>query len=86
MNFKESPYYSDFDSLLVQINREFKKLRQKIMTLQEENAILKKELSRLKNAHQSGLDDRSESERIALRHQINGLISKIDHYLDDSNV
>lgn len=86
MEFKESSYYKDFESLLTQINREFKKMQQKVISLQKENSVLRSELDHLKKAKNTGFDDLSESEKLALRHQIIGLISKIDNYLDDSNV
>jgi len=83
MDFTDQSYYKNFESLLTQIDREHRKLQQKIMTLQEENSVLRQELNRLKNVQQEGLEQLSDSDRHALRHQILGMISKIDQYLEN---
>lgn len=82
---KEQPYNDTFEARVEQIQREFRKLRQKIETLTEDNERLRGELDKLKQNHTAlPLDQYSETERLAMRQHIIGLIEKIDHYLDDS--
>lgn len=66
-------------------------LKNQIDGLVEENRQLKKENQRLKEQVQQveqGQTDifsvLSEKDRMTLRHQINGLIEKIDHHLEQS--
>ena len=86
MNVKEQPYNETFETRLEQIQREFRKLRQKNDILTEENKRLRSELDRLKQGNSIPDDQFSETERIAMRHQIIGLIEKIDQYLDESTL
>lgn len=83
MDLRGQPYYHNFDNLLDQIVREFKKLKNKNQTLNEENARLRQKLAQLTEAEQLPLGQLSDTERLTLRQQINGIIEKIDQYLED---
>ena len=84
MNPREQPYDETFETRLEQIEREFRKLRQKIETLTQENERLKAEINQQKEHNDLSLEQYSETERLAMRQHILGLIEKIDHYLDGS--
>lgn len=86
MDIKEQPYNEIFETRLEQIQREFRKLRQKNELLTEENERLRSELEQLKSDHSFPDDQFSETARIAMRQQIIGLIDKIDQYLDESTL
>lgn len=83
MDLRGQPYYHNFDNLLDQIVREFKKLKNKNQTLSEENARLRQKLARLTETEQLPLAELSETDRLTLRQQINGIIDKIDQYLEE---
>ncbi len=86
MNVKEQPYNETFETRLEQIQREFRKLRQKNEILAKENVRLRSELDQLKQGNSIPEDQFSETGRIAMRQQIIGLIEKIDQYLDESTL
>ncbi len=86
MNVKEQPYNETFETRLEQIQREFRKLRQKNDILAKENERLRGEIDHLKRGNSIPDDQFSETERIAIRQQIIGLIEKIDQYLDESTL
>lgn len=83
MDLRGQPYYHNFDNLLDQIVREFKKLKNKNQTLNEENARLRQKLAQLTEAEQLPLGQLSDTDRLSLRQQINGIIEKIDQYLEE---
>lgn len=83
---KKQPYNETFETRIEQIQREFRKLRQKIDILTEDNERLHSELDKYKQNHTLPVDQYSETERLAMRQHIIGLIEKIDHYLDDSTL
>ncbi len=74
-----------FHKLLDQIRTQVTMLRKTNRELNKENEKLR---SKLKEVHKSQTDifsSISESERIAMRHQVDGLIEKIDKYLKEEN-
>jgi len=71
----------EFNTLVSQLNREFKKLRQRCQSLEEENGHLRKQLEEANNADDDAFSHLSETERYVLRQQIMGLINKIDQHL-----
>ncbi len=71
----------EFNSLLAQVNREFRKLRQRCMTLAEENRQLHHQLEEINRSEEDPFGRLSETERYVLRQQIKGLIDKIDQHL-----
>lgn len=70
-----------FQLLINQLGKRMQQLRQVNSKLLEENRRLKEELDRKKEESDvfAGLGD---TERIALRQQIDGLITKIDQHLE----
>lgn len=78
----ETPYQERFHELLDEIRGEVEGLRNRIDELQEENGRLREKLEAKKREDDmfSGLDD---TERMALHHQVLGLVSKIDQHLDE---
>ena len=71
----------EFNALLAQVNREFRKLRQRCKTLEEENRQLHHQLDEINRSDEDPFGHLSETERYVLRQQIKGLIDKIDHHL-----
>lgn len=72
-----------FQKLLEQIRTQITMLRKTNRELNKENEKLR---SKLKDVHKKQTDifsSISESERIAMKHQVDGLIEKIDKYLDE---
>jgi uncharacterized coiled-coil DUF342 family protein len=70
-----------FKTLLDEVGSEVQNLKQEIRELQRDNAKLK---AKLEEEHEKQTDifsAISESERLALRQHVQGLISKIDHHL-----
>ena len=79
----ESPYHERFHTLLDQIRGEVTSLKDEIKELKKENDQLKSELEEAQDGQADVFSVMTESERIALRHQVLGLISKIDTHLED---
>lgn len=71
----------EFNTLVSQLNREFKKLRQRCQSLEEENSHLRKQLEEASRTDDDAFSHLSETERYVLRQQIKGLINKIDQHL-----
>ncbi len=71
----------EFDSLVAQLNREFRKLRQRCLTLKQENEQLRRELEQAGQKDTGAFDHLPETGQYVLRQQIRGLINKIDHHL-----
>ncbi|MBD3615966.1 MAG: hypothetical protein HUJ22_05280 [Gracilimonas sp.] len=70
-----------FRQLLDEVGTEVNSLKQEIRELKRDNAKLK---AKLEEEHEKQTDifsAISESERLALRQHVQGLISKIDHHL-----
>lgn len=79
----ESPYHERFHELLDQIRDEVTDLHQQIKELKKENEQLKSKLEEIQEGQTDIFSAMTESERLALRHQVLGLISKIDQHLED---
>lgn len=79
----ESPYYEQFHELLDQIREEVDSLNNEIKELKKENGQLRSKLEEIQDGQTDIYSAISESERLSLRHQVLGLISKIDNHLED---
>ncbi len=79
----ESPYHERFHELLDHIRDEVTDLHQQITELKKENEQLRSKLEEIQEGQTDIFSAMTESERLALRHQVLGLISKIDHHLED---
>ncbi|HLR33608.1 MAG TPA: hypothetical protein VK074_14045 [Fodinibius sp.] len=78
-----SPYKKEFFRLLDQIRTEVDSLKRNIGELERENSRLKSKLHEIEEGQTDIFSEVSESERLAIRHQVLGLISKIDSHLED---
>lgn len=79
----ESPYHEQFHELLDQIREEVDSLNEEIKELKKENNQLRSKLEEIQDGQTDIYSAISESERLSLRHQVLGLISKIDNHLED---
>ncbi|WP_372638395.1 hypothetical protein [Fodinibius sp.] len=79
-----SPYKKEFLQLVDHIRTEVKSLKGQIEELEEENSQLKSKLREIEEGQTDIFSEVSESERLAIRHQVLGLISKIDNHLEDN--
>jgi hypothetical protein len=73
-----------FNKLLEQIRSHVQLLKKQNKELSRENLKLKAKLDEIQNDQTDIFSSISESERIAMRHKISGLIEKIDHHLEDN--
>jgi len=72
-----------FKELLSEIDEEVIILKQQIKDLKKENIKLVGKLEDLRGKQTDIFSAISESERLAMRQQVQGLISKIDNHLSD---
>jgi len=79
----ESPYHQRFLSLLDQIRDEIEALNKEIRDLKKENNRLKSKIEEIQDGQTDIYSAMAESERMALRNKIQGLITKIDSHLED---
>lgn len=79
----DSPYHEQFNELLDEIRDEVHSLNEEIKELKKENKELRSKLKEIQEGQTDIYSAISESERLSLRHQVLGLISKIDNHLDD---
>ena len=77
-----NPLYERFNQLLKQIQLEVDQLKKKNQSLIEENERLKAKLENAGSQTEDVFATLGEPEKIALRHQIDGLIAKIDQHLE----
>jgi len=70
-----------FFNLLEQIRTEVQTLRKKNKDLSRDNLKLKSKLEEIQKEQTDIFSSISESERIAMRHKVNGLIEKLDNHL-----
>jgi regulator of replication initiation timing len=77
-----NPLYERFNQLLRQIHLEIDQLKKKNQSLIEENERLKAKLENAGSQPEDVFAKLGEPEKIALRHQIDGLIAKIDQHLE----
>jgi len=71
-----------FNELLNKIREQVDGLKSDIKELKKENSRLKNQLEDLQGEQTDIFSAITESERIALRHQVLGLITKIDNHLE----
>lgn len=71
--------------MLNQVRDEVDSLKDDIKDLEKENDQLRSKLKEIKDGQTDIYSEVSESERLTLRHQVIGLISKIDDHLEDSS-
>lgn len=79
-----TPYKKEFLRLLDKIRAKVTSLRGQIDKLEKENNRLKSKLRKIEDGQADIFSEVSESERLAIRHQVLGLISKIDNHLEDN--
>lgn len=79
----DSPYHEQFNEFLDEIRDEVHSLNKEIKELEKENKELRSKLKEIQEGQTDIYSAISESERLSLRHQVLGLISKIDNHLDD---
>ena len=77
------PYQETFPELLDQIKREVHRLKERNKKLEDENARLRGQIEEIHKGQTDIYSAMTEAERMALRHQILGLISKIDEHLGE---
>ncbi len=74
-----------FNELLGIIREHVTSLKSEIKTLKKENNRLKQKIEDMQGNQTDIMSAISETERIALRNQVSGLISKIDKYIDNDH-
>lgn len=72
-----------FTKLLDQIRTQVSILKKTNRELNKENEKLRKKLNEVHKNQTDIFSSISESERIAMKHKVNGLIEKIDKYIDE---
>lgn len=77
------PYQERFHALLDEIRDEIGGLHEEISELKKENNRLRDKLEEIQDGQTDIFAAITETERIALRHQVIGLISKIDDHLGE---
>ncbi|MDR8392532.1 hypothetical protein NC796_15360 [Aliifodinibius sp. S!AR15-10] len=80
----DSPYHQQFNKLLNQIRGEVDQLKDQIKELEKENNRLREKIEEIQDGQTDIFSAMAESERLALRHQVLGLISKIDDHLEEN--
>lgn len=81
----QSPYHEQFHKLLDEVRDEVNSLKSEIKELKKENNQLRSKLEEIQDGQTDIYSAISESERLSMRHQVLGLISKIDDHLEDSS-
>ena len=66
-----------------EIEAEVDKLKAKISALEKENMRIENELKETKDREADVFSSTKATERMALKHQIKGLVSKIDEHLEE---
>lgn len=79
----DSPYHQTFHSLLDRLRDEVNAYREQIRELKRENEQLTSKLEEIQDGQTDIFSAMTESERLAMRQKITGLISKIDTHLED---
>lgn len=79
----DSPHNEQFHQLLDQVRDEVNSLKSQLKDLKKENSQLKDKIKEIQEGQTDIYSAISETERMALRHQVLGLISKIDEHLED---
>ena len=71
-----------FKQLLSEIDQEVSELKSEIKELNKENAQLKTKFAEARDKQTDIFSAINESERLAMRQHIQGLVKKIDNHLD----
>ncbi|MBN2731975.1 MAG: hypothetical protein JXR26_06075 [Balneolaceae bacterium] len=79
----DNPHSKQFQALLGKIKQEVDNLKAQVSELRDKNHQLKAELEENKKKEADIFSSVKETDRMALKHQIKGLISKIDEHLED---
>jgi regulator of replication initiation timing len=79
----DNPHSERFQQLLGEIEAEVDKLKAKISALEKENMRIENELKETKDREADVFSSTKATERMALKHQIKGLVSKIDEHLEE---
>lgn len=79
----ENPYQERFHELLDEIREEVNGLRNRVQDLQQENEQLRNKIEEAEHNPPDVFSEMDETERMALHHQVLGLISKIDEHLEE---
>ena len=79
----DSPHSEYFQELLGQIREEVDTLKSQAEQLEEENKTLKSKLEKHQQEDADVFARVKETDRMAFKHQIRGLIKKIDEHLED---
>ena len=74
-----------FNELLGIIREHVTGLKSEVRSLKKENGRLKQKIEDMQGNQTDIMSAISESERLTLRNQVTGLISKIDKYIDSDN-
>ncbi len=82
MQLEDSSHNERFQQLLGEIEEDVTGLKEDLDNLEKENRRLRIELKETKASHADVFSELEETERMAMKHQIKGLISKIDEHLD----
>lgn len=85
MNPEELKYREALPRLIGNIKRKVMRLKARNRELEQENQQLKDRIEEIREGQTDIFSALSENERMALRHQITGLISKIDDHLEDES-
>ncbi len=80
----DSPYHNRFNELLDQVRGEIDDLKGQIKDMEKENKRLRDKIEEIQDGQTDIFSAMAESERLALRHQVLGLISKIDDHLGEN--
>lgn len=83
MLINDNPHSERFQQLLGEIEAEVDKLKAKISALEKENMRIENELKETKDREADVFSSTKATERMALKHQIKGLVSKIDEHLEE---
>ncbi len=78
-----NPHSEQFEELLHQIRERTDSLKGEIRDLKKENSQLKEKIKKIQEGQTDIYSAISDTERMALKHQVLGLISKIDNHLGD---
>ena len=78
----DNSHSKQFEQLLAEIEGEIVSLKKDLSNLEKENKRLRVELKEVKASHADVFSELEETERMAMKHQIKGLISKIDEHLN----
>ena len=78
-----STYHRRFQELMGQLNTEVETLKNRIHSLEKKNSQLKTDLKEMEENKSDVFSSVKETDRMALKHQIKGLVSKIDEHLDE---